>query len=323
MLSIHRILVAVKDPSARALPAIAKATQLAGALDADLELFHAIDSPGCLEMTGAGEECALQAERDERAIHIQRLERVAARVRLHAKHVSAAVERDYPPSAAIIRRAEATGADLIVAECHAGSHMAAGLRRLSDWELVRSSPVPVLLVRLPRPYHHPTILTAVDPNRAFAKPPQLDDNLLQLGTLFTNALCGRLHAVHTYVPTSATDLARATAAGFPVAAGCALDAKRRFDLLLKGADILPIRRHLIGGSPGDGIPKLARRLRADIVLAGSASRTGLQRLLIGNTSERLLSSLPCDLLVVKPHGSGKGVPTGSHDAGGVTLLPAC
>jgi universal stress protein E len=323
MRSIHRILVAVKDPTALALPAVAKATQLACAVDAELELFHAIDSPFYVDMLGESEQRALHTENEERAMYLQRLERIAARVRLHTKHVTVAADRDYPAAEAIIRRADAIGADLIVAECHAGSHLASGLRKLADWELVRSSPIPVLLVRLPRPYHHPIILTAVDPSRAFAKPPELDENLLQLGTLLESALRGRLHAAHAYVPTSASDLARATAAGLPVHENRALDAKRRFDRLLKGADILPVRRHLIGGSPGDGIPKLARRLRADIVVAGSASRAGLQRLLIGNTSERLLTALPCDLLVVKPQGCCNGVPTKTHGPRFVTLLPAC
>ena len=168
-----------------------------------------------------------------------------------------------------------------------------------------------------------TILTAVDPSRAFAKALQLDEDLLQLGSLVSNALSGKLHAVHTYVPTSASDLARATAAGFPVSETCALDAKRRFDRLLKGGDTLPTRRHLIGASPGSGIPKLARRLRADVFVAGSASRAGLQRLLIGNTSERLLSALHCDLLVARAAESGERVPTEIHGPHIVTVLPSC
>ena len=41
---VRHILAAVKDPSAPALPAVAKATQLARSLGAELELFHAIDA---------------------------------------------------------------------------------------------------------------------------------------------------------------------------------------------------------------------------------------------------------------------------------------
>jgi universal stress protein E len=36
------------------------------------------------------------------------------------------------------------------------------------------------------------------------------------------------------------------------------------------------------------------------VVAGAVSRSGLKRAFIGNTAERLLDDLPCDLLIVKP-----------------------
>ncbi len=39
---------------------------------------------------------------------------------------------------------------------------------------------------------------------------------------------------------------------------------------------------------------------ADVVVMGAVSRSGLKRLLIGHTAERVLGSMPCDVLVVKP-----------------------
>jgi universal stress protein E len=33
---------------------------------------------------------------------------------------------------------------------------------------------------------------------------------------------------------------------------------------------------------------------------GAVSRSGLKRVFIGNTAERVLDALPCDVLVVKP-----------------------
>jgi nucleotide-binding universal stress UspA family protein len=38
---------------------------------------------------------------------------------------------------------------------------------------------------------------------------------------------------------------------------------------------------------------------ADIVVMGSISRSGLERLVIGSTAERVLEPLPCDVLLVK------------------------
>ena len=45
---------------------------------------------------------------------------------------------------------------------------------------------------------------------------------------------------------------------------------------------------------------VARSIRAQIVVMGAMSRSGLKRVFIGNTAERVLHDLPCDVLVVKP-----------------------
>jgi hypothetical protein len=37
-----------------------------------------------------------------------------------------------------------------------------------------------------------------------------------------------------------------------------------------------------------------------MVVMGAMSRSGLKRVFIGNTAERVLNDLPCDVLVVKP-----------------------
>jgi universal stress protein E len=323
MWSIHRIMAAVKDPTARSLPAALKATQLACALNAKLELFHAIDSSVHVDPLRIGQGRVLQIEREERAQYLQRLERIAARLRLHTNDVTVAAEWDYPNYEAIIRRAANTGADLIVAECDAGLHFMAGFRRLADWELLRLSPVPVLLVRRPRPYHHPKILAAVDPSRSFDKPAELDANILSLGNMFSKALRGELHAVTSYDSGRPEIVLRADSPGGQVPSISARQVKDEFDDLLESANVLPGHRHLIGGHPDAGVSELARRLRVDIVVAGSVSRAGLQRLLIGNTSEQLLSSLACDLLAVKHSEFSARVSTESRSPKVTTLPPSC
>ncbi len=304
MRPIRRILVAVKDPGARSLPAVNKGIQLARALDAELELFHAIDSPSYTDMLGMTAELTRRRECDESHEYLQRLERIAARARLHACKVSVAVEWDYPAYEAIVRRSRNVGADLVVAECHAGRRVAAGLLRLPDWELLRSSAVPVLLVKRARPYHHPTILMALDPSHAFAKPARLDEEIVQAGSAVSAGLRGRLHAVHACAP--------GTSAGSGPAA---------LDRVLRAADVPPACRHLLAGDPAVVVRAAARQLHADIVVAGAVSRSGLKRLFIGNTAERLLDWLPCDLLIVKPAQFASAVPRTARGARVVAVEP--
>jgi len=272
---------------------VQKATQLARALGARLELFHVIDSSVYVDMLGITEDGALRVACDVREQRRQQLERLAARVRLHAQGITVAVESDYPAYEAIVRRALATGADLIVAERHARRSMAPGLLRLADWELLRLSPLPVLLVKKPQPYRRPTLLTALDPAHAFAKPAELDEDILQIGATLAEALKGQLHAVHACHRSVAREQ-------WSKRKDIGQKAVDRFNRALDLHNVLPGRRHLEVGPPCDAVWRVARNVGADIVVAGAISRSGLKRAAFGNTAELLLDCLPCDLLVVKP-----------------------
>ena len=302
--SIRRILVAVKEPGAQSLAAVAKAAQIAAGCGAELELFHAIDTPVYLDGFGAS---AVEIERDWSRRSREQLERLAGRLRRQGARVSVAVEWDYPVYEAIVRRAARIRADLIVAARHEGRHAAPWLLRFTDWELLRLAPIPLLLVKTAQPYRRPVILAAVDPTREFAKPAKLDRDILTLGRTLEEALGGSLHAAHAYqVPIPA--VSQGFTAGFsappPIPAGverrAAAAARSDFERVLKPVTLPKARRHLMAGSAADAIPQAARATRAAIVVMGAISRSGLKRVFIGNTAERVLDVLPCDLLIVKP-----------------------
>jgi universal stress protein E len=306
MRPIRRILVAVKNTRQKSFPALAKAATLARALDARLELFHGLSGPVAFE---AFTDHALAKFQDaERARHRRRLEAMAEPLRRQGIEVSTAVEWDYPSHEALVRRALRTRADLIVAGRHATRHVAPWLLRYTDWELLRQSPVPVLLVKKPRPYRSPSILATVDPAHAFAKTAQLDTSILEIAACISGAARGALHVMHAYVPTiigmNEAQLASPDASQL-IADKAAGQAGERLDKALRSAGVVTLKashRHLVPLHPADSIPRMARRLSCDIVVMGALSRSGLKGLLIGNTAERLLDELPCDLLVVKPRG---------------------
>jgi universal stress protein E len=301
MQNIRRILVAVKDPGARSLPAVAKAAQLAQAFGAHLELFHCISTPLFVDAYSANGTLE-DYEGTNLKQQLDRLERLARKIRVDGLEVSAHVEWDHPVFEAVVRRASETKADLIVAERHAGRHLAAGLLQLTDWELLRKSPVPVLLVKTAGIYKKPVVLAAVDPSHANAKPGNLDERILQAGAMFSGTLRGSLHAVHAYIPlpTPFPDNLLTQGAVKALSADIASKATRRFERLLRSKDIPQTRRHLRAQHPINAIEDTARKLKSAIVVMGALSRSGLKRLFIGNTAESLLDSLACDCLIVKP-----------------------
>jgi len=302
MRPIRRILVAIKDPRARTMPAVTKAIELARALRAELHLFHGIATPIYADAYSFGRPGLAALERRTRASWRDELETLAARIRDQGVSVTASADWDFPVAEAIVRRAAAVKADLIVAEPHAGRRVAPLVLHLTDWELLRLSPVPVLLVRKPGSYGRAAILAALDPSHALAKPARLDAEILDLARTVTRALHGKLHAMHAYVPTPfvpmsvdamSADLIRT------LDADARAEASQSFDAVLRGSGIPRNRRHLSGGHPIEAIPDTARRTRSAIVVMGAVSRSGLKRLFIGNTAERVLDRLPCDVLVAK------------------------
>ncbi|MCB1623244.1 MAG: universal stress protein, partial [Pseudomonadales bacterium] len=273
MRPIKRILVAVKDPVATSLPAVAKATQLAVGLGAELILFHDIATPLYADMLYARNVDLKSLQREHLAHRRAQLEVVAARVRRHGLSVSVAAEWDFPAAEAIIRQAWKQQADLVVAEVHeGGKHRARWLLSYTDWELLRDCPVPLLLVKNKSLYRRPKLLATIDPLHAFAKPASLDREILRAGTQLAHALDGELHALHVFAPPM--PMMPPLAMGPLVDVSSARDeseaeASKRFQAELGGFEVKPGARHLIAGRPTEVIPAVAKKTRSSIVIMGA------------------------------------------------------
>jgi universal stress protein E len=307
MPAIRCILAAIKDPRARRLAGVRKAARLAQAYGARLALFHALAEPvyvGGLD----GDLSPLYdnpaaVERAVREAALAQLERMARRLRRTGLEVTVSAEWDFPAYEAIVREACRVKAGLIVAEQHPGRHFAARLLHLNDWELLRLAPMPVLLVKSTRALRRPAILAAVDPDHSYGKPLRLDRQILRAGARLAHALHGVLHAGYAYVPlplTAFSDGALSDHEVERVEVHATRAATRKLERTVNGMGIPRSRQHVLGRHPVDAIAQLAASTRAAIVVMGAISRSGIRRLLIGNTAEKLLDRLACDLLIVKP-----------------------
>lgn len=310
-----RILVAIKDPSARTMPAVRKAAQLARASGATLELFHALSETVMVDALEARRQSLRDYEHERHAAIMKRLEAVARRIRRHGIEVTTAAEWDYPVAEAIIRRALRSQADMIVAERHATRHVASWMLAYTDWELLRDAPCPVLLVKQARAWHRPVVMTALDPFHQNAKPARLDIALLQAASQLTTGLRGSLRIVHC-VPPSILITSAIMNAPAAVDVTAAVLRKARQALAAEVARV-PLPSHqlkVLEGTAREALPAAAKALRADIVVMGAVSRSGLKRLFIGNTAEAVLDALPCDVLIVKPGRFQTKVPRRSRGA---------
>jgi len=142
--------------------------------------------------------------------------------------------------------------------------------------------------------HRPKIPAAVDPSHAYSKPLELDREILRCGRIFADALHGALHALDAFDPLPTGGMASEAPFG---EASEVIDAvtegraRKNPDRVLNGTAIPPSRRHLIPRHPIDAIEGVAREIGGHIVIMGAVSRSGLKRLALGNTAERVLDHL--------------------------------
>jgi universal stress protein E len=301
----RHILVAIRDPRRAPKNELRKAGVLARASGASLELFHVIDTPDpgvSWPETAAAD--TVVARREAIAARMRRrLEQFAGDETLRGLRVTCTTSWDYPPHEAIVRRARNSRADLVIALTRPHRLGARLVLRNTDWELIRHCPVPVLLVKSKRAYHQPAILAAVDPFHS--RPADLDGRLLAAGGMLAALLRGSLHLFHAYMPLVGV-------ATLPLGTGPLVTLSpeaeqahgrqiaRVIDRLAVSAEVPRARRHIVMGDVTGELRAAVADTRAGVVVMGAVSRSGLARLFIGNTAERVLDKLDCDILVVKP-----------------------
>jgi universal stress protein E len=297
----ERILVAMADPGAGMNKAVRRACALARNSGASIELLNAIPST---MSPGSVHSAAEQFTRFEAARNRRLLERTANRLRREELIVTTNVQTGYPVHAAILRQVRISKADLLVIEARKHNVFARLLLTQTDFELIRHCPAPLLIVKGRAAWRSPRILAALDPFHSNDKPSALDGAIVAAAGTVAGLVRGSVHAAHIYQPLGShvADLPMAplALASIPAQEKAHRSAvRRRFYEDLSRYGIPRNRAHLVSGDPSIELPRLSRSLRAGLVVMGAVSRSGLKRIFIGNTAERVLDSLTCDVLVVK------------------------
>jgi universal stress protein E len=302
---LKKILVAIRDTTHTPRAMLRKAAALAKASGATVELFHAISAPVSIGVVrGRKGLQSPQQTMDAMSEDAKRkLDRMARSVFPRNARVTSQTTWDYPPHEAIVRRALATRADLVIAAAHQG-RLARLFVNYTDWELIRHCPVPVLLVKSTRDYNRPVIVAAVDPFHARAKPAALDARLLEASVEWARLLKGEAHSFHAYQPLVAM-VPTGFGAPLPLIAPDAEDEhgrqiRKALGDLSRRAGIPPARQHVMIGDVPSTLVAVVRRTKASLVVMGAISRSRLSRVFIGNTAEQVLDRLPCDALILKP-----------------------
>lgn len=298
----QNILVVV-DPTASEHPAVAKGAILAEKLDARLELY-VCDTQAARE----ARLIAARAKDPSRTLTVNlkpMLEALAAPLRSRGLDVTTEGEYADALHLGLLSRMRRTCADLVVKDTHHHSLAKRTFITNTDWHLIRGCPVPLLLTRATVWPGRPTVVAAVDPGHLNDKPALLDRQILEWGQYLAGRLDGALHVVHAYVPlsiaiTAAEGIAPMASALTPEALAFEDSEKRKQLSALTGPYGIDAGHiHLDLGVPSELLPRMAAELKADVLAMGAISRSGLQKIFVGSTAERVLERLPCDVLIVK------------------------
>ncbi len=317
--TISRIL-AVIDPTVEQQPALGRAAWLAARTGAELELMvcyyneylsgdRLFDSPS---LAKARDEVIANQE--------QHLEALAEPLRKDGVVVSTTAIWDHPLYEGIVRVAVESKADIVIKDTHHHSAVSRAFLTNTDWNLIRTCPLPLWLVKPHDMAQEPVFIAAIDPMNEHDKPAALDDEILQISKHLSKAVSGQVHAFHSYDPRIAVATATANAyipVSLPfdeIEQQMHEDHQKRFAEITAFHGIDDANTHLVAGLTHEELPAIAEKLSADVVVMGAVARNRLKRMFIGATAERTLEHLPCDLLIVKPDWFKTPVEARSHEA---------
>lgn len=283
------LMVVIADPFADEQPALTKAVALSLRSGASLVLFNSFMIPQPVsDVPMSSRPQIIASAIRERREHLQALADDC-----NVSGVKCIVTWDYPAHEAIARQVLKTKPDLLITASHRHGRLARWLLANTDWELIRQCPCPVWFVRSPKINRRPRILVAVDPFHAHEKPAALDHRLVQAARVVSEQFDGRMSLVHAcHIPDSARSVRSLLVAR----------AKQSVEDLATRYGVDPEACEVKAGRPEDIIPAIERRDGADLLVMGAVSRSVDAHPVIGNTAERVIDRVVCDLLVVKPAG---------------------
>ncbi|HZR84265.1 MAG TPA: universal stress protein [Candidatus Binatia bacterium] len=289
-------ILAATDFSETGDAAVAWAAELATAHRARLLLCHAL-APA-MPTAPAPEFVPLPARfyDDMREAAEGRLARAAAELRARGLAVDVALDPGVSAEA-VVREAVRSGADLVVV----------GTRGLTGWKrvalgstaarVVRHAPCPVLTVHPEDAGRHRPVRTVLVPTDFSADAALASEAAARLLGKERAARIVLLHAYH--VPAE-------YAAPLPVPIVLEdveqVEAAARIDMAEIAAAVrargIAVDVKVVEGYPPQAIVDEARDAGADLIAMGTHGRSGLKRLFLGSTAERVLASAPCPVLTV-------------------------
>jgi universal stress protein E len=260
-------LLVVFDPTRDEQPALDRASAIAGDREVSVHLFASIygDIDPALNQS---DEIAARVEAQK-----ERLKNASAQ--LTDVHVEVEWSPDWYKS--VVRATKRKPPDAVLKSSFVHSDRQRRKCRSSDWTLVRECECPVLLVKLDGGSNKRVVLAGVDMQSPKKSYQALNQRIVSFCRELLDVDSAEVHFVNAF-------------------RDARLAPDREALMAATGVDADHVHLHM--GDSGEVILQKAKSLDANLVVLGHSSRTGLSAALAGNTVERVLDKLECDLLSI-------------------------
>ncbi len=216
-----------------------------------------------------------------------------------------------PSYEAVLKAAESVKATLILKEAHQHNLLNRLLFTPSDYQLLKSSPTPLMLIKNKPWQDNGCVMAAVDPTHQLSQESQLDDALVEHAKALSAQLNLPLKLVHVFDPTGWEVVMNSSASAGVMGQFVVLDTPEEHQQLLNQIrdahknQLNELReKHqldensilFLEGFPEEQLEHACEKYNAAVTLVGTTYRSGF----LGSTAEKLLDHIGSDLLAIKP-----------------------
>ena len=213
--------------------------------------------------------------------------------------ISARVEWCEHVALAIIEMIKTENYDLLIKAPNPTSVLKNIVTTPTDWNILRSCPCPVWFAKPDTQLGH-NVIAAIDISDDSPAAGEIASQVIHQANYLSHLFGSQLHVVNAFpVMPAAAHLQFVSIYENEYLKTVQNEHEQGLEKLLEPFDVPDNYRHVIAGEADQVLVDFMKHNPASILVIGTAAREGMAGLLTGNTAERILSRVECDILVVK------------------------
>ncbi len=296
-----RQLLVIINPAQTSQPALKRATSLARVTGAAIELLLCEYNSALEHSFLFDAETLANARNGLLAKLHEDLEKMAQPLREQGLQVTVQVRWGKRNEDVIVQRVNELQPDIVFTSAHHHSPLKRWIFTNSCWQLLRHCPAPLWLVQHGE-WQGRSICAALDPLHSADKPASLDLQLIATAKQLSKVLEMPAQYLHSYPPLPPSLMFDSQLVNDYEHYNqvCGEQHRHAFEQLLQSADVPLSSSVLREGFAEEVLPLFVQEQSIDLLLMGAISRGHIASALLGNTAERVLEAVDCDVLVLKP-----------------------